>query len=149
MLGQVNSISKRGLLTVEELRRMPASEYMNDDQLAFFKNLLTNLKQETSLHIESIKQQIAEPLSEVDDLDRAQWDEENRQRMRIAEREYFLLRKIDKALDRIERNDYGYCEVSGVEIGLERLLARPTTEYCTEEKARQEELEKNFSKQRS
>lgn len=132
-----------------ELLQMPAADYMNDVQLAFFRQVLLELKQATSEHIETIKQEIAAPSTEADELDRALLEEENRQRMRIAEREYFLLRKIDKALDRIERKDYGYCEASGVEIGLERLLARPTTEYSTEEKTRQEELERNFSKQRS
>lgn len=136
-------------LTPEQLLAMPASSYMNDQQLAFFRQLLLDLKDRTANHIESIKQDIASPVCEADELDRALMEEENRQRMRIAEREYFLLRKIDKALDRIDRNDYGYCEASGVEIGLERLLARPTTEYSTEEKARQEEMERNFSKQRS
>lgn len=136
-------------LTAKQLLEMPSSSYMNEEQLAFFRTLLRDIKRETSKHIETIKQEIAAPLSEADELDRALLEEENRQRMRIAEREYFLLRKIDKAMDRIERHDYGYCEASGVEIGLERLLARPTTEYCTEEKARQEELERNFSKQRN
>ncbi len=136
-------------LTAADLLQMPASDYMNEVQLAFFKQLLLDLKRQTGEHIETIKQEIAAPSTEADELDRALAEEENRQRMRIAEREYFLMRKIDKALDRIERQDYGYCEASGVEIGLERLLARPTTEYSTEEKARQEELERNFSKQRS
>lgn len=137
------------VLTAAELLQMPASDYMNDVQLAFFRHLLLDLKQQTSEHVETIKQEIAAPSVEADELDRAMAEEDNRQRMRIAEREYFLLRKIDKALDRIERKDYGYCETSGVEIGLARLLARPTTEYSTEEKARQEELEHHFSKQRN
>ncbi len=136
-------------LTAAELLKMPASDYMNELQLAFFKQILLDLKHQTSEHIESIKQEIAAPIAEADELDRALLEEDNRQRMRIAEREYFLLRKIDKALERIERNDYGYCEASGVEIGLQRLLARPTTEYSTEEKTRQEKLERNFSKQRN
>lgn len=58
------------------------------------------------------------------------------------------MRKIDKALERIEDGDYGYCEASGIEIGLQRLLVQPTTELSTEEKARQEQLERNFSKVR-
>jgi len=136
-------------LSAAELLQMAPSAYMNDIQLEFFRTLLLDMKRETAEHIETIKQEIADPLSEADELDRAVFEEENRQRMRIAEREYFLLRKIDKALDRIERRDYGYCEASGVEIGLQRLLARPTTEYSTEEKARQEQLERNFSKQRN
>lgn len=136
-------------LTAAKLLQMPAADYMNAAQLAFFRQLLLDLKQQTAEHIETIKQEIAAPSTEADELDRALWEEENRQRMRIAEREFFLLRKIDKALDRIEQGDYGYCEASGVEIGLARLLARPTTEFSTEEKARQEELERSFSKQRN
>jgi DnaK suppressor protein len=136
-------------LTSAQLLRMPASSYMNETQLGFFRQLLLDLRRQTADHIESIKQEIAAPLNEADVLDRALWEEENRQRMRIAEREYFLLRKIDKAMDRIKHGDYGYCEASGVEIGLERLLARPTTEFCTEEKARRETLERNFTKQRN
>jgi DnaK suppressor protein len=118
-------------------------------QLDFFRALLLDLKRQTSEHIETIKQEIASPATEADELDRALLEEENRQRMRIAEREYYLLRKIDKALDRIERGEYGYCEASGMEIGLQRLLARPTTEYSAEEKARQEQLERNYTKLRT
>lgn len=136
-------------LTAAELLQMPAADYMSAAQLAFFRQLLLDLKQQTAEHIEAIKQEIAAPSTDADELDRALWEEESRQRMRIAEREFFLLRKIDKALDRIEQGDYGYCEASGVEIGLARLLARPTTEFSTEEKARQEELERSFSKQRN
>ncbi len=132
-------------LTEAELLSMPASDYMNDAQLAYFKHLLLTIKTETADHIETIKQEVAEPLREADELDRAAHEEEYRQRMRIAEREFFLMRKIDKALERIENKDYGYCEMSGVEIGLKRLLLRPTTELCTEEKNRQEQIERNFS----
>ncbi len=137
-------------LTVAKLLRMPAKDYMSPEQLAFFKHQLLTLKQQTSEHIETIKQEIAgSQLREADELDRAHAEEDNRQRMRIAEREYYLMRKIDKALERIEDRSYGYCEASGIEIGLQRLLARPTTELSTEEKARQEQLERNFSKVRN
>lgn len=145
-----NSLSATRIpLTEAELLHMPAADYMNAAQLAFFRQLLLDLKQQTAEHIETIKQEIAAPSTDADELDRALWEEENRQRMRIAEREFFLLRKIDKTLDRIEQGDYGYCEASGVAIGLARLLARPTTEFSTEEKAWQEELERSFSKQRN
>nr|WP_324258248.1 TraR/DksA C4-type zinc finger protein [Cellvibrio fontiphilus] len=136
-------------MTAAKLLKMPASAYMNEVQLDFFRALLLDLKRQTSEHIETIKQEIASPATEADELDRALLEEENRQRMRIAEREYYLLRKIDKALDRIERGEYGYCEASGMEIGLQRLLARPTTEYSAEEKARQEQLERNYTKLRT
>lgn len=132
-----------------ELLKMPASDYMSESQLAFFRSLLLELKCQTSEHIESIKQEIAQTRNEADELDRAASEDENRQRMRIAEREFLLMRKIDKALERIEQKDYGYCEASGVEIGLARLLIRPTAEYSIDEKARLEGLERCYSKQRN
>lgn len=136
-------------LTVAALLSMPPADYMNPAQLAFFKGRLLALRQQTSAHIETIKHEISQiQLGEADELDRAHAEEDNRQSMRIAEREYYLLRKIDKALKRIEEGSYGFCEVSGQEIGLQRLLVRPTAELCTEEKARQEQLERNFSKNR-
>lgn len=132
----------------DELLKMSASEYMNEAQLGFFRRLLLDLKIQASEHIELIKQEIATRSYDADELDRATLEDENRQRMRLAEREYLLLLKIDKALERIERKEYGYCEASGLEIGLARLLARPTTQYSADEKARLEILERCFSKQR-
>jgi len=138
------------VITKAQLLKMPAKDYMNAAQLAFFKQLLHDLKRQTSEHIETIKQEIAENrLTDADALDRAHAEEDNRQNMRIAEREYFLMRKIDKALERIEDGSYGYCEKSGMEIGLLRLLARPTTELSTEEKQRQELIERNYLKARN
>lgn len=145
-MSNISVISEVG--SSAQLLKMPHSEYMNEAQLAFFTQLLLTQKRQASEHIESIKQEIAAPSHDADELDRATTEDENRQRMRIAEREYLLIRKIDKALERIRHKDYGYCEASGVEIGLERLLARPTTEFSADEKARLEEVERCFSKQR-
>ena len=36
----------------------------------------------------------------------------------------------DKTLDRIEDDDYGFCDSCGVEIGVRRLEARPTATLC-------------------
>ena len=42
------------------------------------------------------------------------------------------LRRIDKALERLEAGTYGVCRVCGREIGEERLEARPWTDLCIE-----------------
>src|SRR5438045_1424279 len=36
--------------------------------------------------------------------------------MELTEREYHLLRQIDRALEKIEENTYGICDISGKEI---------------------------------
>ena len=40
---------------------------------------------------------------------------------RMREREFRLLTKIEKSLEKIERGDYGECESCGEEIGLGRV----------------------------
>jgi DnaK suppressor protein len=141
-------MSETSVLSESQLLRMPETDYMNGRQRDFFRGRLLSLKSETQEAIEVIKQAIAGGEPEADELDRAALEEENRQRMRLAERKYYLLRKIDQALNRIEDGRYGYCAVTGEPIGLARLLLRPTAELCVEEKDRQEQRERNYAKHR-
>ncbi|MBL6714990.1 MAG: RNA polymerase-binding protein DksA [Pseudomonadales bacterium] len=132
------------MLTEKQIRRAPKKDYMNEEQLAFFKQLLIDLKRQTISHIEEARQRLADANRETDELDRALTEEENRLRLRIADRESKLLPKIDEALKRIEEGEYGWCEETGEPIGIERLLLRPTATLCAEAKARQERLERNY-----
>jgi RNA polymerase-binding protein DksA len=47
-----------------------------------------------------------------------------------TQKEY--LREIEEALQRIEEGTYGYCEVTGKTIGIERLRAIPTARLSIE-----------------
>ena len=132
------------MLTEKQIRRAPKKDYMNEAQLEFFKNHLLELKRETISHIEEARQRLADANRETDELDRALTEEENRLRLRIADRESKLLPKIDEALKRIEEGEYGWCAETGEPIGIERLLLRPTATLCAEAKARQERLERNY-----
>lgn len=132
-------------ISERELLQIP--DYMNERQLAFFKQRLLALRAETLEEIEAGRRAIA-AVDAADELDRATAEYENRQRLRFAERKSRLLRKIDRALERIENGSYGYCEISGDPIGLQRLLLRPTAELSFEEKARQEQLERNYNNRR-
>ena len=51
-----------------------------------------------------------------------------------------MLQEIDLALDRIEAGEYGYCEITGEDIGLKRLEARPIATRCIEAQAQFERL---------
>jgi DnaK suppressor protein len=132
------------MLTEKQIKRAAKKDYMNDEQLEFFRALLVDLRKETIGHIEDARQRLADAQRETDELDRALNEEENRLRLRIADRESKLLPKIDQALKRIESGDYGFCEETGEPIGVERLLLRPTATLCAEAKARQERMERNF-----
>ena len=41
-----------------------------------------------------------------------------------------LIKKIEDALERLNDDDFGYCEACGIDIGLRRLEVRPTATLC-------------------
>ena len=77
---------------------------------------------------------MAKPMGFSDPNDMASSEEASAIALRIVDREQKLLPKITEALERIRLKEYGYCLESGEAIGVARLLARPTAEYCTEVK---------------
>ena len=132
------------LMTREQILNDDEDNYMNEAQLAFFKNLLIELYESTSERIEEAKQQMVAPMGFADPADRASSEEQSSIALRIVDREQKLLPKIKQSLERIRTKEYGYCLESGEPIGVPRLLARPTAEYCAEVKARKEIKEKQF-----
>lgn len=132
------------MLSEDQIKAAPDSDYMNEAQLEFFKQLLLDLYDSTSSRIEQAKQQMATPIDLNDENDRASMEEQNSISLRIFEREQRLLPKIQQSLKRIREGDYGYCLESGDPIGIPRLLLRPTAEYCAEVKAIQETKEKFY-----
>lgn len=132
------------MLTKEKILKAPKKNYMNKEQLEFFKILLEELKLETLGHIKDAKNRLSNPPDCSDEVDRAQHEIDSMLFLRIVERESKLLPKIDKAIMRIKKGDYGFCVETGEKIGLERLITRPTAEYCAEVKIINEEKEKHF-----
>jgi DnaK suppressor protein len=66
--------------------------------------------------------------------------------LRNRDRERKLIKKIDETIAKIDSGDYGYCESCGVEIGIERLQARPTASLCIDCKTLEEIKEKQVAK---
>jgi len=126
-----------------ELLAASDDDYMNAEQLAFFDQILIALKQETITEIEHIHAEISS--NKVSDMnDRATLEEENLLALRLAERKSYLLKKIHDARQRIQQGEYGYCLQSGEPIGIQRLLIRPTAEYCADVKQLNERRERHY-----
>ena len=68
-----------------------------------------------------------------------------RDRMRTVNRNKKLVTKIDSAVKKIEEGTYGYCEETGEEIGLKRLVARPIASLTVEAQEKHEKQEKIFA----
>ena len=130
--------------TQAELLNMPESDYMNERQQAFFKHLL----REREAQLRSNAGQTAEHLRDntiiPDMADRATIEEEHALELRTRDRERKLLKKVQEALQRLEKGDYGWCEETGDPIGIPRLLARPTATLSLEAQQRRELRQKLY-----
>lgn len=131
-------------LTREEILAMPDEDYMNGQQLEFFRQLLERTREEMLENGLNTLAHLKETAATPDEADRATQEEEHVLEQRIRDRERKQLHKIDSTLDRIANGTFGYCEVSGEPIGLRRLLARPTATLSIEEQERHEREERLF-----
>ena len=124
-------------------RPSPGEEFMNPQQLAYFRGKLLAWKDDilreaagtlATLQVESLR--------EPDVTDRASSETDWGIELRTRDRQRKLISKIDAALRRIDEGEYGYCEVTGEPISLARLEARPIATMTVEAQARHERQEK-------
>jgi DnaK suppressor protein len=76
-----------------------------------------------------------------DSMDESTEEELYSTQLRLADRETFLLGKIQDALRRLDGGDIDECEECGEAIGFKRLMARPVTTLCFECKTAREQVE--------
>ena len=82
----------------------------------------------------------------ADPNDRATQESDMGLELRNRDRERKLIKKINEMLAKIDADDYGYCDNCGIEIGLNRLEARPTATLCIDCKTLDEIREKQIAK---
>jgi DnaK suppressor protein len=131
-------------LTEAELLKMSEKDYMNADQLDFFRQKLLTLKGDILKNASETTEHLRENILVPDPADRATIEEEHALELRTRDRERKLLKKVEQALARIESGDYGWCEETGEPIGLNRLIARPTANLSLEAQERRELRQKLF-----
>src|SRR5437868_15236053 len=130
-------------MTEQELLAQPRAYYMNDAQQGFFRELLLAQRSELQERIAGEFDVLREQEPSSDPLDIGTAEEQRQWQLRLLEREKKLLDKIDEALERLARGEYGWCRETGEPIGLKRLLLRPTTTLCIEAKEREELRERH------
>ncbi|MCP5165461.1 MAG: RNA polymerase-binding protein DksA [Pseudomonadales bacterium] len=118
-------------------------EYMNEKQREHFRNILQKWKSELMQEVDrTVTHMKDEAANFPDPADRATQEEEFSLELRTRDRERKLIKKIDSTMERIEQDDYGFCDACGVEIGIKRLEARPTANLCIDCKTLDEIKEK-------
>lgn len=126
------------VLTAEEILKMPEDDYMNAQQLEFFRRRLTDLEKELRANADQTTVNLRETTVVPDPADRATIEEGHALELRTRDRERKLLKKVQAAIKRIDDGDYGYCEETGDPIGVARLMARPTATLSLEAQQRRE-----------
>jgi len=122
-------------------------EYMNPRQREHFRKVLEALKVQLSQDIDrTVHEMQVDATVFADPNDRASQESDIATELRNRDRERKLIKKIDETIARIDKDDYGYCENCGIEIGLKRLEARPTATLCIDCKTLDELREKQSAK---
>ncbi|MPY23678.1 RNA polymerase-binding protein DksA [Shewanella psychropiezotolerans] len=131
---------------VEPYQEKPGEEYMNADQLGHFRKILdawrNQLREEVDRTLSHMQDEAA---NFPDPVDRAAQEEEFSLELRARDRERKLIKKIEKTLQKIEEDDFGFCDSCGIEIGIRRLEARPTADQCIDCKTLAEIKEKQMA----
>ncbi len=131
----------------EPYKEAKGEEYMGEPMRQHFTKLLKNWKQELMEGVDKTVDHMKDEAANFPDpADRASQEEEFALELRNRDRERTLIKKIDKTLQLIEDNEYGWCESCGVEIGIRRLEARPTADLCYDCKSLAEIKEKQVGK---
>ncbi|MCG9574706.1 RNA polymerase-binding protein DksA [Vibrio tubiashii] len=130
---------------VEPYQEKAGEEYMSPEQLAHFTKILSawrnQLREEVDRTVHHMQDEAA---NFPDPVDRASQEEEFSLELRNRDRERRLIKKIEKTLNKIEEDDFGFCESCGIEIGIRRLEARPTADLCIDCKTLAEIKEKQM-----
>ena len=141
-------MSKNEINLPEDYNPAADEEYMCDRHLEYFKRKLhtwrAELADESNKTVEYLQH---ETFNEPDFADRASREADTSLELRTKDRYRKLISKIDSALTRIEKNEYGFCEETGEPIGVRRLDARPIATLSIDAQEKHERFEKSHNEE--
>ncbi len=116
---------------------------MDEKDIRYFENFLKDRLEELLSHADDTVSGMTEQKENFPDpTDRASLESDRNFMLRIRDREHKLIKKIKKALQRVENGTFGICEKCGDDISVKRLKARPVTTQCIDCKTKEEAFEK-------
>jgi DnaK suppressor protein len=121
--------------------------YMGPSQLDHFRQIMNDIKSGLGKDIDKTVHTMQDEATVfADPNDRATQESDMGLELRNRDRERKLIKKINEMLAKIDAGEYGYCDKCGVEIGLNRLEARPTATLCIDCKTLEEIRERQVAK---
>ena len=122
----------------------PSKTYMSQKQREWFRHKLQDMLEEIQHEAEKTAQGLREQEKiHADEFDRANSEFAFVVDLKENERIGNLQVKINQSLRQIEESTYGFCDDCGVEIGIDRMVARPVATKCIDCKEFQENQEKH------
>ncbi|MEE9375698.1 MAG: RNA polymerase-binding protein DksA [Rhizobiaceae bacterium] len=120
-------------------------KFMGVRQTKYFRQKLEDWKADLQKDSAETRETLQEHnLNAPDMTDRASSETDRSIELRSRDRQRKLVAKINKAIQRIEEGEYGYCEDTGEPISLKRLDARPIATLSLEAQERHERREKIY-----
>jgi len=121
-------------------------KYMCAKHKEYFRKVLEDWKKELTLQNDKILfNELDDNDTSADIVDQATSITGKAIEMRTVNRNKKLISKIESSLKKIKDGSYGYCEETGEEIGLKRLIARPIANLTVEAQEKHEREEKTFA----
>lgn len=118
------------------------SEYLTAEEVVYYKSVLLNKMHEiigdvNSIEDEALKKSRSDATGDLSSMpihmaDIGTDNYEQEFALNLIDSERKILREINEALQRIDEETYGICEVTGRGISKARLEARPWARYCME-----------------
>lgn len=132
---------------VKPYKKQLDEDYMNKKQLLHFKCILKSWKDQL---LKDIEYSVLRMKNEVsvnfpDPVDRATQEEEFNIELRNRDREGKLIQKIESTLKKIDIEEFGFCMLCDIEIGIKRLEANPIAALCIDCKTLEEIKEKQMA----
>lgn len=109
---------------------MAKTNGLSEKQRAKIKEKLLEERQKLFLQESAIEENFSSKDEMADEVDMATVDLTQSQILRMRNRDLFYLKKIERALQNLNSEEFGLCEECGTEIKFARLLARPTADMC-------------------
>jgi DnaK suppressor protein len=119
-------------LTSKDIKRF--RKMLEESKKALLMNARKTLMEESNFDTDDLP----------DEIDLASSEYTQSMIFRLRDREKFLLKKIERALQRMDAGTFGICERCEDEISAKRLEARPVTTLCIRCKEEQEKKEKSY-----
>ena len=127
-------------ISLDKLEKEP---FMSERQQEYFRTKLLAWKEDILRESRETLQHLqTENLVLPDAADRASTETDRSLELRTRDRQRKLISKIDAAMRRIDAGEYGWCEVTGDPIGINRLIARPIATMTVEAQQAHERREK-------